>query len=397
MADRMNLLRKLSSLDVAPQFTNYSKIIIHVDDDTKIEVGDDTGRVLEYDDPFGTQEQARAQLEALRGYQYQPAIAEGALLDPAAEIGDGVSAKKTYFGVYQRSRKFDRLMKADISAPHDEEVDHEYKYEAPGDRKYKRELGNVRASLLIQANKIEAEVEERTEMGNKLTAQLALQSEEIAARVSQTGGDNSSFGWSLLSDRFSLYSGSKEVFRVDKNGMEISGQASITSGTIGSANKGFTISATAIYNGLSSMSDTSSTRGVYIGTDGIKLGQGFKVDASGNLFATSGTFTGHVSAGSIQYGDNHGYFNGGGIGGGTIGTGQLNSYCSGGIGGGINFNACTSGYGYVADFHSSNLHAHRTLDASTAMISRLYVGGVPATWMTTTIAGTTITFLGGVG
>lgn len=396
MADKLNLLRKLSSLDVSPQFENYSKIIINIDDETQIVVGDDTGRTLEYTDPFGSREQAERQLAALRGYQYQPATAEGAILDPAAEIGDGVSAKKTYFGVYKRQRKFDRLMKADIAAPHDEEIDHEYHYENPTERKFKRQVGDVKATLLIQANRIDAEVQERTEMGNQLTAQLAIQSQEIAAKVSQSGGNNSTFGWSLLADRFSLYSGSKEVFRADKDGVSVSGKVNITGGTIGNSNTGFTITATSIYNGISQYGGNQSS-GVYIGTNGIQLGsydKGFHVDSAGNLYATNGTFKGNVSAGSIQFGNNYGYFNGGGISGGSIGTGQLNSYCSGGIGGGISFNACTSGYGYVADFHSSKLHAHQWLETPNAMVSTLSVGGRSANWITRTIAGETITYLG---
>ena len=353
MADKLNLLRKLSSLDVSPQFENYSKIIINIDDETQIVVGDDTGRTLEYTDPFGSREQADRQLAALRGYQYQPATAEGALLDPAAEIGDGVSAKKTYFGVYKRQRKFDRLMKADIAAPHDEEIDHEYHYENPTERKFKRQVGDVKATLLIQANRIDAEVQERTEMGNQLTAQLAIQSQEIAAKVSQSGGNNSTFGWSLLADRFSLYSGSKEVFRANKDGVEISGKVNITGGTIGNSNTGFTITATSIYNGISQFGGNQSS-GVYIGTNGIQLGQGFRVDSGGNLYATSGTFTGHVSAGSIQYGGSNGYMSGGGIAGKTIGMPQLTGSVGGGVTGGINFNQFENGARIASSIKASN-------------------------------------------
>lgn len=365
MSDKINLLRRVSSLDTAPQFQPYSKVIIHIDDETKIEVGDDTGRTLEYEDPFGSREQAERQLAALRGYQYQPFYAEKALLDPAAEIGDGISVGKVYGGLYQRKREFSRLMAADIAAPHDEEIDHEYKYESPTERKFKRQMGDVRATLLIQADRIEAEVAERTAQNEQINATLGIQATQIAAKVSQTGGNNSSFGWSLLADKFSLYSGNREVFKATSSGVEIDGKITARTGYIGNGTSGFTITATAIYNNISQFGGTQST-GVYIGTNGIQLGQNFKVDSAGNLTAASGTFSGSVRAGSIQYGGSNGYFNGGGIGGGTIGTGQLNSYCAGGVGGGANFNDMT----------------RKMYTASHLMCNYLHVGGYQAHWQT---------------
>ncbi|MCD7881067.1 MAG: hypothetical protein LUG47_05285 [Clostridiales bacterium] len=69
---------------------------------------------------------------------------------------------------------------------------------------------------------------------------------------------------------------------------EFSGKITATAGTIG----GFTIGDTALYNSKSSL--TSSTSGVYIGTDGISLGSGstFKVTSGGAITASSGTIGG---------------------------------------------------------------------------------------------------------
>ncbi len=84
------------------------------------------------------------------------------------------------------------------------------------------------------------------------------------------------------------------VFSVDKNGNMVASAASIkgnitaTSGYIGDEDSGFTIASTAIYNGITSMSDTS-TSGIYVGVDGIKLGASFAVTSSGSLTSSSGT------------------------------------------------------------------------------------------------------------
>lgn len=64
----------------------------------------------------------------------------------------------------------------------------------------------------------------------------------------------------------------------------ITGTITTSSGNIG----GFTIDTSKLYNGMTSLGDTSHD-GVYVGTDGIALGKGkFKVTNAGALTATSG-------------------------------------------------------------------------------------------------------------
>jgi len=307
MSDRINLQRRVSELNKSPQFDSYSKVIIHIDDETDITVGDDYGRTLEFTNPFGTRQMAVDLLAKLRGFQYQPFTASGALLDPAAEIGDGVAVKDVYGGMYTRVRTFNRLMKADISAPHDEEINHEYNFETPQERKIKRQFGDVRATFAVQAGLIEA-------------------------RVSKTSPEGqTSFSWALDDTSHKWYANGTEVMSVSASGLTVKGRIEATSGYIGNGTSGFTISARALYNSMTSFGDTTHN-GVYVGVDGISLGKGkFKVDASGNLTATSGTFTGNVRAGSIQYGGSNGTFNAAGLSDGSIGSSK---YGGGSVGGG---------------------------------------------------------------
>ena len=104
---------------------------------------------------------------------------------------------------------------------------------------------------------------------------------------------------------------------------------------------GFTLSATALKNGMTSFGDTQHN-GVYLGTDGISLGGGkFRVDKNGNLYATTGTFAGNVYAGKIRSNAVDGYggsFSGYGISSGTV----LGGY-GGAIGGGTITTSNTSG------------------------------------------------------
>lgn len=266
MSDSINILQRAENVEIAPLFNTYSKVIVNIDDETQASSGTDTGRTLELDNPlFGSQAMAAKLLRRLQGYQYQPFIAQGALVDPAAEMGDAISVNDIYGGIYTRERTFGRLMITDVSAPNDEEINHEYKYETPTERKLKREMEDVRATFIIQNDKIEA-------------------------RVAKTGGSNSSFGWVLNDSGHTWYSGSKEVMKVNASGLEISGKITAKSGFIGNESQGFTIGSRAIYNGMTSLNDTTHN-GVYVGVDGIALGRGtFKVDASGNLTAKRGSF-----------------------------------------------------------------------------------------------------------
>ena len=257
MSDVVSLGRRVTEINVSPQFDNYSKVIIHVSDETTYESGNDTGRALEIDNPFGTQAMADNILQSLTGYQYQPSDVTGALLDPAAEMGDAVNARGTYFGMYARERTFGRLMKADVSAPHDEEINHEYQFESPERREFKRSIEDVKASLIIASDNIEAKVSQESPEGQ------------------------TSFSWKLLSDSHKWYANGQEVMSVSASGLKVTGEVQATTGKIG----GFNISASAIWNNISSFGGSQST-GVYLGTNGIQLGQRFKVDTSGNVTAT---------------------------------------------------------------------------------------------------------------
>lgn len=339
MSDIVSLARRVSQVDVSPQFDNYSKVVIHVSDDTTYVAGNDTGRTLEIDNPFGTQAMADNMLASLTGYQYQPYEAQGALLDPAAEIGDAVNMRGAYGGIYTRERTFGRLMKADVSAPHDEEINHEYQYESPEERKFTRQINDVKASLIIANDRIDAS-------------------------VSQTGGEQSSFGWSLTSDAHRWYANGREVMAVTASGLKVSGEVEATSGKIG----GFNISASAIWNNISYYGGTQSS-GVYVGTNGIQLGQGFFVNSSGqcvlnSLTANNATINGtlnvggaYISADTLRSGAQSAYNNG--------------SYWSGGSGYGYNYNSAINGGSLSSGLRCNYLMA----SSGAAVYGTLYANG----------------------
>lgn len=321
--------RSASGYTTTPELPKYTKVRINVDDDSFYEAG--TGdNVLEIDCPWGSQQMANDILESIVEFVYRPYDTEWAKLDPAAELGDGVTINGVFSGIYVNETNFSTLMAARIAAPQENAVDHEYPYKSPTDRKTTRQFAETRASLRVNAASIQAEVTARKTSEAEMRAALELHAQEIAARVTQTGGNSASFGWSLTADGFVLESSGQEVFKATKDGVDITGKITATSGFIGSKNKGFTITENAIYNALSSLYGT--VNGVYIGTDGIALGGGkFRVNSYGQLYATDGTFTGNVYANRIQTGGDAGSIQGSQIGSGTITTANTNGYLNGGI------------------------------------------------------------------
>lgn len=99
---------------------------------------------------------------------------------------------------------------------------------------------------------------------------------------------------------------------------EFTGKVTATSGYIGGST-GWTIESTYIYNGKPSYSNT--TQGIYIGTNGISLGDAnhyVKMSKDGALSANNATITGKITTGDL-------YADGGTIGGWTINGGKMSA------------------------------------------------------------------------
>lgn len=207
MSNITNVRNRVKRLDVSQKFEQYTKVVINIDDKTRVVAGEDGGRVFEIDNPFGTQALANTILQKLSQYRYQPYEASGAMVDPAAELGDGVGLSRVYGGLYKQRLSFTHAMVSDICADQDEEINHEFQFKSATERKFQRELKGVEATLSIQSGL-------------------------IAAKVNNTN-DNESFSWELLSDHWSVLANSSEVFRLARTGAKVVGEIIATSGEIG--------------------------------------------------------------------------------------------------------------------------------------------------------------------
>lgn len=183
-----------SNLDSSPAFDAISKIVIVIGtDDNGVEqvytAGTDTGYTLTLVCPWGTQSMANNLLAALGGVTYQPYVAGGALIDPAAELGDAVYVGGITSVVYTMDTTFDALYTADISAPQEEEIDHEYPYEPKENREIVRKTATITAELRVDVDTITATVSGKID---GTTAQSMIDTSISGITLSASAGANQS-------------------------------------------------------------------------------------------------------------------------------------------------------------------------------------------------------------
>ena len=335
MSNKTYLGKKVRKFESADRFDSFTRVVIAVSDELKYSAGTETGRTLTLECPWGTQAMADNILASIQGFRYQPYSASGALLDPAAELGDGVTIHGVYGGIYSNDLSFGPLFTASVSAPHEEEIDHEYPYVPRQERKIERQFADVKATFRIHNDLISAEVTARKTLDEDLRGLLSVQAGIIEAKVSKTGGDVSSFGWILDNSSWSIKANGVDVLNASKSGLEVNGKITATSGKIG----GFDIEPNYLSYNNQTWGGTNST-GIHLGPQGIQCGAaatGVQITNNGYLYAEHGEFRGSVRAGSIQYGGDYGTLSGSGITGHSITGTQIGynsistSYTSSGI------------------------------------------------------------------
>lgn len=171
-----NIGKKVVRFDSSPQFDPFTKIIVKRSDTEVYVAGDDTGRTLTIECPWGTQRIADGLLLQIQGYAYQPFAATGALVSPAAELGDGIIVNGLESRLYSQDITFGPMGASNISAPDGEEIDHEYPYLPSQDRKSQREISNIKATQSDQYTELNSRIlalEELLKNVTKKTASVA--------------------------------------------------------------------------------------------------------------------------------------------------------------------------------------------------------------------------------
>lgn len=212
----------MSDLDIGEMPARISRVNLLVDNDHFYTAGDDTGRTVEKTCPWGSQAMCDQILSALRSVDYQPFTGSDSLLDPAAEIGDGITVGGIYSVLASSSILFDRLYTADISAPMADEVEDEYPYKSRLQRQEERKLAQVRSKITKTAEQIRLEVLNEME---GLSASIDVKLGEIQLEVSnEIEGLSSSIGIELdgITERVeNAESGLSQTLRIAADGVTI--------------------------------------------------------------------------------------------------------------------------------------------------------------------------------
>jgi hypothetical protein len=143
--DTLNVGAAAAGLRTSPALSSWTGVTVYWADEEAYDSGSDSGRVLTCDCPWATQDTADDMLSALSGSAYQPYNADGAIIDLALELGDVVTVgmpNDTVTGpVMDINISGGALEQADIMAPGEDEIDHEYPYASYIDRSLKRKVG----------------------------------------------------------------------------------------------------------------------------------------------------------------------------------------------------------------------------------------------------------------
>lgn len=215
---------RVSKLDTGTPPERVSRVSLAVDGDNVYTAGDDTGRTVEKRLPWATQAMAESVLRRLQGVTYLPFSGEDALLDPAAEIGDGITAGGIYSVLARADVTFDGLYSADIAAPGGDEVEDEYPYKSRAQRQSERELARIRSSITKTADRITLLVENEVE---GLEGKLELTAKSLTSQITAANGQISSIKQFVDDITLSVSNGSTSSTITLK-----SGSATIASQTI---------------------------------------------------------------------------------------------------------------------------------------------------------------------
>ena len=157
MSDKYYVGGDITSFADNGKYKPISRVTLLVDDENSLTAGDDTGMEIVASCPHATQAMVNALLQTMKGYQYQAYEAGAANIDPAAELGDGV----TVGGIYSPLSKLsdDGRGYASISSPGEAEMENEYPSEGYITQEFNRKIAETRSTITKTSEEINLKVE----------------------------------------------------------------------------------------------------------------------------------------------------------------------------------------------------------------------------------------------
>lgn len=184
MSDKHFVGLKLTGFEDNGKQRPISRVTLKRDDENAVTAGDDTGAELIADCPHATQAMCDAILRKVKGYAYQAYRADDANLDPAAELGDGITAS----GVYSVISRIDDDGSgyAGAAAPGDPEMEDEFPIDGPLTQEFNRRFGGLRSYINKTASEIRMGVADDL---NDLEASFTISLNGITAQINDLDGN----------------------------------------------------------------------------------------------------------------------------------------------------------------------------------------------------------------
>ena len=182
MSDKYYVGGDITSFSDNGKYKPISRVTLLVDDENSLTAGDDTGMEVIASCPHATQPMVSALLQTMKGYQYQAYEAGAANIDPAAELGDGV----TVGGIYSPLSKLsdDGRGYACISSPGEAEMEDEYPAEGYITQEFNRKIAETRSTITKTSEEIMLKVKG---VDGRVTS-LSTSIDGIEANISSLNG-----------------------------------------------------------------------------------------------------------------------------------------------------------------------------------------------------------------
>lgn len=212
--------RQVSSVELYDEIGPITGVALIVDDENEYRSGNDSGYVMEVTCPYGTQKMANDILARISGNVYRGYRAQAAVLEPFAQLGDGIIVDGTESFLAYRRVNFGPGFMSEIAAPGESAIIHEYGYKAPAQQDTDRKLAKVYSTISKTSEEIRLEVVNEVDGMRSLIDQKM---DSISLSVSSTtGADGEVYSSIVLKVGDDMYTGQ---ILMDGN-VDISGQLS---------------------------------------------------------------------------------------------------------------------------------------------------------------------------
>lgn len=246
------------------------------------EAGNESGRVIEALHPDGTSEMAASILSKITGMVYRPYDGQGAILDPSAELGDGVTVGGMYSVLASTDVYFDTLCATGIGAVGDDEIDEEYPYKSPMERQIERNYAETRSLIKKSNEQILLQVDNKM---HGLSSSIDVKLDSITSTVTGLSGDVNSLSGNVssLSQSVSTISQKVDSITLSVSNSESSSSISLNVGGVTVSSQTIQFTGDVVF-----ASDLQDGRTVISG-DNIQTGSINAIDLYGcRIYATEG-------------------------------------------------------------------------------------------------------------